>query len=40
MSKQSTPTFDVNAAFQGLREGKYLTGKDGILTPPARLSLR
>mgnify|MGYP003633583357 FL=1 len=33
MSKQSTPTFDMEAALQGLREGKDLTGKDGILTP-------
>ena len=27
------PTFDMDAALQGLREGKDLTGKDGILTP-------
>jgi len=27
------PTFDIDAALQGLREGKDLTGKDGILTP-------
>jgi len=27
------PTFDINAAIQVLREGKDLTGKDGILTP-------
>ena len=27
------PTFDMDAALQGLREGKGLTGKDGILTP-------
>lgn len=33
MSKQSTPTFDMAAALQALREGKDLTGKDGILTP-------
>jgi len=33
MSKQTTPTFDMEAALQGLREGKNLTGKDGILTP-------
>ena len=33
MSKQSTPTFDMEAALQGLREGKDLTGKGGILTP-------
>lgn len=33
MSKQSTPTFDMEAALQGLREGKDLSGKDGILTP-------
>ncbi|AVV83980.1 transposase [Shewanella putrefaciens] len=29
----TTPTFDINAAIQALREGKDLTGKDGILTP-------
>ena len=29
----TTPTFDMNAALQALREGKDLTGKDGILTP-------
>ena len=27
------PIFDIQAALQGLREGKGLTGKDGILTP-------
>ena len=27
------PTFDIDAALQALREGKDLTGKDGILTP-------
>jgi hypothetical protein len=27
------PTFDIDAAIQSLREGKDLTGKDGILTP-------
>lgn len=27
------PTFDMQAALQALREGKDLTGKDGILTP-------
>lgn len=27
------PTFDMEAAHQALREGKDLTGKDGILTP-------
>ena len=27
------PTFDMEAALQALREGKDLTGKDGILTP-------
>ncbi len=27
------PTFDMDAALQALREGKDLTGKDGILTP-------
>lgn len=27
------PTFDIDAALQSLREGKDLTGKDGILTP-------
>lgn len=27
------PTFDMDTALQGLREGKDLTGKDGILTP-------
>lgn len=29
----SKPTFDIDAALQGLREGQDLTGKDGILTP-------
>ena len=29
----TTPTFDINAAIQALREGKDLTGKDDILTP-------
>lgn len=29
----TTPTFDMEAALQTLREGKDLTGKDGILTP-------
>lgn len=29
----TTSTFDINAAIQALREGKNLTGKDGILTP-------
>ena len=29
----TTPTFDIDAALQALREGKDLTGKDGILTP-------
>ena len=29
----TTPTFDMEAALQSLREGKDLTGKDGILTP-------
>ena len=29
----TTPTFDMDAALQALREGKDLTGKDGILTP-------
>jgi transposase-like protein len=27
------PTFDMDAALQALREGKDLTGKDGVLTP-------
>lgn len=27
------PTFDMEAALKALREGKDLTGKDGILTP-------
>ena len=25
--------FDLKAALQGLREGKVLSGKDGVLTP-------
>ena len=29
----TTPTFDIQAAIQALRDGKGLTGKDGILTP-------
>ncbi|OZG69900.1 IS256 family transposase, partial [Hahella sp. CCB-MM4] len=29
----TTPSFDMEAALQALREGKDLTGKDGILTP-------
>lgn len=33
----TTPTFDINAAIQVLREGKDLTGKDGILTPLIKL---
>lgn len=33
MNKQFAPVFDVEAALQALREGKDLTGKDGILTP-------
>src|SRR5690554_111652 len=28
-----TPTFDMEAAIKALREGKDLTGKDGVLTP-------
>src|SRR6056297_3338712 len=28
-----TPKFDMEAALRGLREGKDLTGKDGVLTP-------
>ena len=27
------PSFDIEAALQALRDGKDLTGKDGILTP-------
>jgi putative transposase len=27
------PQFDIDAALKGLREGKDLTGKDGVLTP-------
>ena len=27
------PTFDIDTALKGLREGKGLTGKDGVLTP-------
>ena len=27
------PQFDMDAALRGLREGRDLTGKDGILTP-------
>ena len=27
------PSFDMEAALQALRDGKDLTGKDGILTP-------
>jgi len=27
------PDFDIDAALKQLREGKDLTGKDGILTP-------
>lgn len=27
------PKFDIDAALEGLREGKDLTGKDGVLTP-------
>lgn len=30
---QPKPTFDMDAALQALREGKGLTGRDGILTP-------
>lgn len=26
----ATPTFDLEAAIKGLREGKDLTGKDGV----------
>ncbi len=33
MNKATIPAFDMEEAFQGLREGKDLTGKDGILTP-------
>jgi len=29
----TTPTFDMDAAIQALREGRDLNGKDGILTP-------
>lgn len=29
----SKPTFDMDAALQALRDGKDLSGKDGILTP-------
>jgi transposase-like protein len=32
MTKPNIP-FDMNAALQALREGKDLTGKDGVLTP-------
>lgn len=28
----TNPTFDMEAALQALREGKDLSGKDGILT--------
>jgi len=27
------PQFDMDAALKALREGKDLTGKDGVLTP-------
>ncbi len=27
------PTFDMDTAFKALREGKDLSGKDGILPP-------
>lgn len=33
MTNTNTPGFDMKAAMQALREGKDLTGKDGILTP-------
>ena len=33
MNKATIPAFDMEEALQGLREGKDLTGKDGILTP-------
>ena len=33
MGKSKEPTFDMEEALQALREGKDLTGKDGILTP-------
>ena len=29
----TTPTFDMEAALEGLRQGRDLTGKDGVLTP-------
>lgn len=29
----ATPTFDLESAIKGLREGKDLTGKNGVLTP-------
>ncbi|HEX5793623.1 MAG TPA: IS256 family transposase, partial [Rheinheimera sp.] len=29
----TNPTFDMQAAIQALRDGKGLSGKDGILTP-------
>ena len=29
----TTPTFDIQAAIQALRDCKGLTGKDGFLTP-------
>ena len=28
-----TPNFDMEAAIKALREGKDLSGKDGVLTP-------
>lgn len=33
MSTSKTPAFDMDEAIAALREGKDLTGKDGILTP-------
>lgn len=33
MTNTNTPGFDMEAAMQALREGKDLTGKNGILTP-------
>lgn len=29
----ATPTFDLESAIKGLREGKDLAGKNGVLTP-------
>lgn len=36
----TNPTFDMDAAIKALREGKDLSGKDGILIPLIKHAIR